>query len=74
MTFSKKLCGVAGATGLSLFAALPAWAQAAAAPAATVDKGDTAWMMTATVLVLAMILPGLALFYGAWSAARTCCR
>ncbi len=28
------------------------------------DKGDTAWMMVATVLVLAMILPGLALFYG----------
>ncbi len=28
------------------------------------DKGDTAWMMTATVLVLMMILPGLALFYG----------
>ncbi|WP_336957970.1 ammonium transporter [Sphingobium aquiterrae] len=61
MTFSKKLCGVMGAATLSLFTALPAWA---AAPAATVDKGDTAWMMTATVLVLAMILPGLALFYG----------
>jgi ammonium transporter, Amt family len=36
----------------------------AAAAAATVDKGDTAWMMTATLLVLLMILPGLALFYG----------
>ena len=58
---------LAGAAGLTLFAALPAWAQdaAAAAPAApTVDKGDTAWMITATVLVLAMIVPGLALFYG----------
>ena len=42
-----------------------AWAQEAAAPVvATVNKGDTAWMMTATILVLAMILPGLALFYG----------
>lgn len=30
----------------------------------TVDKGDVAWMMTATLLVLFMILPGLALFYG----------
>ncbi len=50
--------------GLAAFAALPAWAQDAAAPAATVDKGDTAWMMTSTVLVLMMILPGLALFYG----------
>ena len=28
------------------------------------DKGDVAWMMTATVLVLMMIVPGLALFYG----------
>ncbi|BAV65056.1 ammonium transporter [Sphingobium cloacae] len=63
MSFSKKLCGVAGATALSLFAALPAWAQDAAA-APVPDKGDTAWMMVSTVLVLAMILPGLALFYG----------
>ena len=41
--------------------ALPG-AAAAAAPA--VNKGDTAWMLTATLLVLMMILPGLALFYG----------
>ncbi len=56
----------AGAAGLALFAPLPAWAQDAvtAAPAVTVDKGDTAWMMTSTVLVLMMIVPGLALFYG----------
>ncbi len=61
----NRLKLIAGA-GLGLFAALPAWAQdaAAAAPVATVDKGDTAWMMTSTVLVLMMILPGLALFYG----------
>ncbi|QUT08074.1 ammonium transporter [Sphingobium phenoxybenzoativorans] len=65
MTLSKKLSGVCGAVGLSLFAAMPAWAQEAAAAAAPVpDKGDTAWMMVSTVLVLAMILPGLALFYG----------
>ena len=64
MSFSKKFCGVAGAGALSLFAALPAWAQDAAAAAPTPDKGDTAWMMVSTVLVLAMILPGLALFYG----------
>ncbi len=32
--------------------------------AETMDKGDTAWMMTSTLLVLLMILPGLALFYG----------
>ncbi|MGD9968404.1 MAG: ammonium transporter [Hyphomonadaceae bacterium] len=39
-----------------------AFAQEAAAP--IVDKGDTAWMLVSTVLVLAMIIPGLALFYG----------
>jgi Amt family ammonium transporter len=37
----------------------------AAAPAATVpNKGDTAWMMVATMLVILMTIPGLALFYG----------
>ncbi len=30
----------------------------------TLDTGDTAWMITATALVLLMTLPGLALFYG----------
>ena len=30
----------------------------------TVDKGDTAWMLVSTILVLMMTLPGLALFYG----------
>jgi ammonium transporter, Amt family len=50
-------------------AAAPAAAAAepvAATPAATPtpDKGDTAWMMTATVLVILMTIPGLALFYG----------
>ena len=34
------------------------------APEQTVDKGDTTWMLVSTVLVLLMILPGLALFYG----------
>jgi len=61
MTFARKLTGAAMAMGLSLFAALPAWAQE---EAPKIDPGDTAWMMTSTVLVLAMILPGLALFYG----------
>ncbi len=39
-------------------------ATAAAAVAATVDKADTAWMMLSTILVILMVLPGLALFYG----------
>jgi len=30
----------------------------------TVDKGDTAWMMVSTMLVILMTVPGLALFYG----------
>jgi ammonium transporter, Amt family len=34
------------------------------AMADTLDTGDTAWMLTSTVLVLFMTLPGLALFYG----------
>jgi ammonium transporter, Amt family len=42
-------------------AAAPAVAEA---PAPTPDKGDTTWMLVSTVLVLLMIVPGLALFYG----------
>lgn len=30
----------------------------------TIDSGDTAWMLVSTALVILMILPGLALFYG----------
>jgi len=30
----------------------------------TINKGDTAWMIVATVLVILMVIPGLALFYG----------
>jgi len=63
--------------GTALVMALPAWAQDAAlqAPAAApapmvVNKGDTAWMMTSTILVLMMILPGLALFYGGLTRAK----
>ncbi len=52
----------------ALFAAMvttsSAFAQAAAAAEPTVNKGDNAWMMTSTVLVLLMTIPGLALFYG----------
>jgi Amt family ammonium transporter len=36
----------------------------AAAPAMVPNKGDTAWMTVATVLVILMTIPGLALFYG----------
>lgn len=37
---------------------------AADASKPTLDSGDTAWMLTSTVLVIIMIVPGLALFYG----------
>lgn len=37
---------------------------------ATASAGDTAWMMTATVLVLAMTIPGLSLFYGGLARAK----
>ena len=36
----------------------------AAAPAPVPNKGDTAWMTVATILVILMTIPGLALFYG----------
>ncbi len=51
-------------TGLAAFfsaIALPALAQGSEP---IMDKGDVAWMMVSTLLVLMMILPGLALFYG----------
>ncbi|CAN5495011.1 ammonium transporter [soil metagenome] len=51
----------AAGLGLGLAALLPA---SSAYAAATVNKGDTTWMLIATVLVIAMTIPGLALFYG----------
>jgi Amt family ammonium transporter len=66
----KILCG-GGALGASMFAATAAFAQEVAEPAAAVpNPGNNAWMMTATLLVLLMILPGLALFYGGLSRSK----
>ena len=42
----------------------PTLAWAADAPVATPDKGDMAWMLTSTALVLLMSVPALGLFYG----------
>ncbi|MET3927284.1 ammonium transporter [Devosia sp. 2618] len=69
MKTSKILGSVALA---SLLLALPAFAQDAAVPAAeavpeavaTIDAGDTAWMLVSTLLVILMTIPGVALFYG----------
>ncbi len=44
-------------------AAAPA-VEAAQEVVAVVDKGDTTWMLVSTILVIAMTIPGLALFYG----------
>ena len=57
-----------GATLLAVTASLvsvSAWAQERLpAGAGRVDSGDTAWILAASALVVAMIVPGLALFYG----------
>jgi Amt family ammonium transporter len=45
-------------------AAAPAAEAAAPAAAPVPNKGDTAWMTVATLLVILMTIPGLALFYG----------
>ena len=55
---------VANAAEEPVAAAAASVAGAATAVAATVDKADTAWMMLSTILVILMVLPGLALFYG----------
>jgi Amt family ammonium transporter len=44
--------------------AAPAADAAVAAPVPVPNKGDTAWMMVSTLLVILMTVPGLALFYG----------
>ncbi|UUC93975.1 MULTISPECIES: ammonium transporter [Comamonas] len=59
----------ASATGFAQEAATAAAAAAPVAEAAaeavpTLSAGDTAWMLTSTMLVILMVIPGLALFYG----------
>ena len=60
----RKLLALLPAAALLAGASGGAFAQEAAAAAAEVHKGDVAWIMTSTLLVLMMALPGLALFYG----------
>ncbi len=57
--FKKLMTLLAGMAPVLLFSGL-----ALADDAPVPDKGDTAWMMTSTLLVIMMGLPGLALFYG----------
>ncbi|THD71027.1 MAG: ammonium transporter [Bradyrhizobium sp.] len=58
MTFKRPYSAGLVALAVGLFAATAAYAEP------TVNKGDNAWMLTSTVLVLLMTIPGLALFYG----------
>jgi len=55
---TRSRFGVLAALMLALFAPL-----AGAEEAPTLSSGDTAWMLTATALVLFMTIPGLSLFY-----------
>ncbi len=68
MSKRKKRWGWAGPSGASMLGVLMtegrAFAQDAAAAEPVLNSGDTAWMLTATALVLLMTIPGLALFYG----------
>ncbi|MEQ1404618.1 ammonium transporter [Neorhizobium sp. Rsf11] len=72
MQFNKiSMIGRMGAAVGALFAPVVAFAQEAAPAAAEAaaaapvpDKGDTAFMFISTLLVLFMLMPGIALFYG----------
>ncbi len=71
-TLAKYLFGaVAALVAVALYHIDPALAQQApealaevAEETAKLDTGDTAWMLTSTLIVLMMTIPGLALFYG----------
>lgn len=55
MTRPRRLCGF---SVTALFAATPALSASS-----KIDSGDTAWILTSSLLVLMMTIPGLALFY-----------
>src|SRR3954462_2393869 len=57
--YGRTACAIGSALTFT-FAAAPAWAEEAAFK---IDAADTAWMISATGLVLMMSIPGLALFY-----------
>ena len=68
MTFKRPYRAGLAALAVGLFAATAAYAEP------TVNKGDNAWMLTSTVLVLLMTTPALRCSTAAWSAPRTCSR
>ena len=62
--FAEDAAPAAATTIVAAAETAPAVEAPAAAPAPVPNKGDTAWMLTATLLVILMSIPGLALFYG----------
>ncbi len=66
VAYADEAASAAAAATATAAVAAPAAAPAApvAAPAPVPNKGDTSWMLIATVLVIMMSIPGLALFYG----------
>lgn len=65
MAMHKRVAVLLGAGGGMLFASLAGIPEAGAQAAALkVDAGDTAWVLISSALVLLMLVPGLALFYG----------
>ena len=64
LVIAAMLCAACLATFDIAVAQTAAPAAPAAAMPSKIDSGDTAWMLTATALVLMMTIPGLALFYG----------
>jgi len=75
MSLSSRIAPLArnallGTLALAALGTVAAFAQEAAPgappaePVSAINSGDTAWMLVSTILVLFMILPGLALFYG----------
>src|SRR5712691_10505081 len=67
MTLTTPIrAGLAAAVlaGVAFLTAHGVSAEEAAPAPMTFNKGDNAWMLTSSVLVLLMTIPGLALFYG----------
>ena len=64
MTIRAFFPPLARATGLATAGLMLGTLAAFAADGPVPNKGDTAWMLISTVLVLLMTIPGLALFYG----------
>jgi ammonium transporter, Amt family len=67
MKWFMQRAGMRISWGLMIFLVWSCWGSSVLAEdggASQINAGDTAWVLTASALVLAMIIPGLALFYG----------